>query len=81
MELDGEKIFGDNFNKCKSNLTRKHKQFDLREKQHLFFPILKAAHWVLVSIDVKFKKICFFDSLKGFIPSSTTEALVSGTDY
>ncbi|TKW00403.1 hypothetical protein SEVIR_8G106600v4 [Setaria viridis] len=64
---DKLKIEHDNFiqNSCHTALTKLNKSWDLSKMDPLFFPIVEEGHWVLVSVNMFLKEICWFNSLGG----------------
>ncbi|RCV37953.1 hypothetical protein SETIT_8G103800v2 [Setaria italica] len=64
---DKLKIEPDNFiqDSCHMALTKLNKSWDLSKMDPLFFPIVEEGHWVLVSVNMFLKEICWFNSLGG----------------
>ncbi|RCV46110.1 hypothetical protein SETIT_9G506100v2 [Setaria italica] len=64
---DKLKIEPDNFiqDSCNTALTKLNKSWDLSKMDLLFFPIVEEGHWVLVSVNMFLKEICWFNSLGG----------------
>ncbi|RCV18502.1 hypothetical protein SETIT_3G306000v2 [Setaria italica] len=62
---DKLKIEPDNFiqDSCNTALTKLNKSWDLSKMDLLFSPIVEEAHWVLVSVNMFLKEICWFNSL------------------
>ncbi|RCV12498.1 hypothetical protein SETIT_2G273500v2 [Setaria italica] len=61
------KIEPDNFiqDSCNTALTKLNKSWDLSKMDLLFFPIVEVGHWLLVSVNMFLKEICWFNSLGG----------------
>jgi Ulp1 family protease len=58
-----EKLTRERVGYCYPNVQRWTKQINWKEIDHLFIPICKPNHFVLISVEFAAKSICYYDSL------------------
>ncbi|RCV37586.1 hypothetical protein SETIT_8G075700v2 [Setaria italica] len=77
---DKLKIEPDNFiqDSCNTALTILNKSWDLSKMDLLFFPIVEEGHWVLVSVNMFLKEICWFNSLGDLVTNFSKACIQAG---